>query len=59
MPPKFKEMKRGDEIEVSITDYAFGGQGMAKLDTEDGRYVIFVENSLPGQKVLARIVKKA
>lgn len=51
-------MKRGDEIEVSITDYAFGGQGMAKLDTEDGRYVIFVENSLPGQKVLARIVKK-
>ena len=27
-------MKRGDEISVQITDYAFGGRGIAKLETE-------------------------
>lgn len=51
-------MKRGDEIEVRITDYAFGGKGMAKLETENGQYVIFVANTIPGQTVRARIAKK-
>lgn len=51
-------MKRGDEIEVKITDYAFGGNGIAKWATENGNYVVFVENTIPGQTVLARVVKK-
>jgi 23S rRNA (uracil-5-)-methyltransferase RumA len=51
-------MKRGDVIEVTITDYAFGGKGIAKQETENGQYVIFVNNTLPGQKVQARIAKK-
>lgn len=51
-------MKRGDIIEVTITDYAFGGKGIAKQETENGQYVIFVQNTLPGQKVQARIAKK-
>ena len=51
-------MKRGDVIEFTITDYAFGGKGIAKEETENGQYVIFVNNSLPGQKVQARIAKK-
>ena len=51
-------MKRGDVITVSITDYAFGGKGIAKVETENGEYVIFVENTFPGQTVEARIAKK-
>lgn len=51
-------MKRGDIIEIEITDYAFGGKGIAKQQTENGQYVIFVHNTYPGQLVQARIAKK-
>ena len=51
-------MKRGSLTEVTITDFAFGGKGIAKLPTEDGMFIVFVENTIPGQKVLARVVKK-
>ncbi len=50
--------KRADVITVDITGYAFGGKGVAKVATENGEYVIFVDNSFPGQKVKARIAKK-
>lgn len=51
-------MKRGDLIEVEITDFAFGGKGIAKINTEQGQYVVFVLNTYPGQLVQARIAKK-
>jgi len=50
--------KRADVITVEITGYSFGGRGVAKLRTENGEYVIFVDNSFPGQTVKARIAKK-
>lgn len=49
---------RGEVVELTITDYSFGGRGIAKVPTEDGFYVVFVDNSFPGQKVRARIEKK-
>lgn len=49
---------RNEIIEVVIEDLAFGGQGLARLKTEDGDFVVFVENTFPGQKVLARVDKK-
>lgn len=55
---KLKEMKRGDLIEVTITDFAFGGKGIARQATENGNYIIFVDNTIPGQTVQARIAKK-
>ncbi len=51
-------MKRGDEISVEITDYAFGGRGIAKLETEHGQFVVFVDNTFPGQIVRVRIETK-
>ncbi len=51
-------MKRGDEISVHITDYAFGGRGIAKLETEHGHFVVFVDNTFPGQTVRVRIETK-
>jgi 23S rRNA (uracil1939-C5)-methyltransferase len=49
---------RGEVIEVRITDYAFGGRGIAKIPTEEGQYIVFVDNSFPGQLVRARVEKK-
>lgn len=51
-------IKRGDTITLDIADLAFGGKGIAKLKTEQGDFVLFVQNSFPGQKVLVRISKK-
>jgi 23S rRNA (uracil1939-C5)-methyltransferase len=50
---------RGEVIEVTITQFAFGGKGIAKIPTEEGDYVVFVENTFPGQVVQAKVdVKK-
>jgi|TARA_R110000737_G_scaffold17480_2_gene35221 23S rRNA (uracil1939-C5)-methyltransferase len=51
-------MNRGEIIEVKISEYAFGGRGIAKLPTDDGFYVVFVDNCFPGQTVRARVEKK-
>jgi tRNA/tmRNA/rRNA uracil-C5-methylase (TrmA/RlmC/RlmD family) len=37
---------------------AFGGQGIARLKSETGDFVLFVENTFPGQLVRARVEKK-
>ena len=50
--------KRAEEVTLKITDYAFGGKGIAKVPAEGGEYVVFVDNTFPGQTVLCRIVKK-
>ena len=52
------ELKRGGEISISIDDFAFGGKGITKIQTEEGNYVIFTQNGIPGQKVIAKIIKK-
>lgn len=52
-------VKKGAILEdILIEDMAFGGEGIAKLKTEQGDYVLFVKNSLPGQKVQAKVIKK-
>lgn len=51
-------MNRGDIIELDITGFAFGGNGIAKIPTAEGDFVLFVENAFPGQKVRAKIEKK-
>ncbi|PID69997.1 23S rRNA (uracil(1939)-C(5))-methyltransferase RlmD [bacterium DOLZORAL124_38_8] len=48
-------MKKGDIINISITDLAFGGKGIAR--TEEG-LVVFVDGALPGQTVEAKISLK-
>ena len=52
------ELKRGGEISITIDDFAFGGKGITKIQTEEGNYVIFTQNGIPGQKVIAKIIKK-
>ena len=49
---------RGELITVKITGYAFGGNGIAKIPTENGEFVVFVNNTFPGQVAQARVEKK-
>lgn len=49
---------RGEITELEITDYAFGGRGIAKIPTEEGFFVVFVDNTFPGQRVSAKIETK-
>lgn len=51
-------VKRGEIITVEIEDLAFGGKGIACIQDEKGAYVVFVQNTFPGQKVEARVAKK-
>lgn len=58
-------MKKGDLLELDITGYAFEGKGVAKIikevDTQDEsavkKFVVFVDGSYPGDKVIAQIRK--
>lgn len=51
-------LKRGNIIDVDILDVAFGGNGIAKVATAHGDFVVFVPNTFTGQKVRARITNK-
>jgi 23S rRNA (uracil1939-C5)-methyltransferase len=47
-------IKKGQQIEVEITDIAFGGRGLVRLDG----LAVFVDQAIPGDRVLIRIFKK-
>ena len=48
------DIKKNDVLELEIESIAFGGRGVAKID----HFVIFVRDTLPGQRVKALIIKK-
>jgi 23S rRNA (uracil1939-C5)-methyltransferase len=50
--------KKNQILELEIVDSAYGGKGIAKFPTEQGDYILFVPNTIKGQKVNARIVKR-
>lgn len=47
--------QRGEIVDLEISDYAFGGRGIAKISNENGRFIVFVDNAFPGQLVRAKI----
>lgn len=51
-------VNRGQELELVIEDLAFGGKGIARMKDEKGAFVLFVQNTFPGQRVLAKVNKK-
>ncbi|MCH3882750.1 MULTISPECIES: 23S rRNA (uracil(1939)-C(5))-methyltransferase RlmD [Tenacibaculum] len=54
-----KFVKRNQILELKIEDYAFGGKGIARIKSEEGSFVVFVPNTLPGQLVKAQIKKSS
>ena len=49
-----KPLKKGQELQLVIEKLAFGGKGIARY----GDFVVFVNQTIPGQTVQARIIKK-
>jgi 23S rRNA (uracil1939-C5)-methyltransferase len=47
-------MKKGDIVELEVEKAVFGGHGLARVDG----FAVFVENTIPGDRVHARLVKK-
>jgi len=47
-------VKKGQMIEVEVTDLAFGGKGLTRIDG----MAVFIDQAVPGDHVQARIVKK-
>lgn len=50
-------LKKNQEITIRIADLAFGGVGIGKIPTEKGEFAVFVQNTIPGQLVKARVEK--
>ena len=58
-------MKKGDLLELDITGYAFEGKGVSKIikelhtqeESDAKKFVVFVNGSYPGDKVLAQVTK--
>ena len=48
---------KGQVLRLTIQDLAFGGKGIARMDTDKGPFVVFVQNAFPGQTVDAQVVK--
>ena len=45
--------RRGDRVEVTIDDLAFGGEGVGRLDG----YVMFVRGGLPGDRLRVQVTE--
>ena len=45
---------KGLQTEVEITDVAFGGRGLVRLDG----MAVFVDQTVPGDRVIIRIFRK-
>lgn len=52
---RVRRYHRGESLELDITGFAFGGKGIAKVETDSGQFTVFVQNAFPGQRVLARV----
>lgn len=51
-------LKKGDSVELSVKELAFGGAGVAKMKGTDGtEFVVFVEGTVPGDRVQARFTR--
>ena len=48
---------KGQALTLTIEGMAFGGKGIARMDTDKGPFVVFVQNAFPGQTVEAQVVK--
>lgn len=48
-------LKRAQIIDLDIHDYAFGGRGISRIQTEEGNYIVFIDNAFPGQRVRTKI----
>src|SRR5262245_64092420 len=54
VPPSGTDIRRGQVLDLTVEDLAFGGRGLAKVDG----FVIFVDGALPGDRVEAAVFRR-
>lgn len=52
-----RQFRKNEALILDVEDIAFGGKGIARITTDKGPFVVFIQNAFPGQKVEARVVK--
>jgi 23S rRNA (uracil-5-)-methyltransferase RumA len=52
-----RQFRKNEPLILDVEDIAFGGKGIARITTDRGPFVVFIQNAFPGQKVEARVVK--
>ncbi|MEL6615082.1 MAG: 23S rRNA (uracil(1939)-C(5))-methyltransferase RlmD [Bacteroidota bacterium] len=51
-------LKRGKEVEITLTDFADRGKSLARIGAGDRGYVVFVAGAVPGDRMRARVFKR-
>lgn len=52
------QIKKGQVYELEVHEMAYGGKGISRIEMEEGKYVVFIPNSIPGQIYKTRILKR-
>ena len=52
-----RQFRKNEALILDVEDIAFGGKGIARITTDKGPFVVFIQNAFQGQKVEARVVK--
>jgi 23S rRNA (uracil1939-C5)-methyltransferase len=47
-------VKKGQDLELAVTDLAYGGRGLVRVDG----MAVFVDQAVPGDRVLARVFRR-
>lgn len=55
---EINKLKKGKTFTFTVEDMAFGGKGIARITGSKGKYPVFIPNTIPGQKVEAKIIKR-
>jgi len=50
--------KKGQVLTAKIEDMAYGGKGIVKIPIDNKDYIIFISNTIVGQEVKFKIIKK-
>lgn len=50
-------LKRNARLTLIVDDLAFEGKGIARIDRNGEKFVVFIPNTIPGQEVLCRLIK--
>src|SRR5262245_25345989 len=53
-PASARPFKKGETVELTVDDLAFGGRGITRVDG----FVLFVDGALPGDRVQAVVTKR-
>ncbi|OUV55109.1 MAG: 23S rRNA (uracil(1939)-C(5))-methyltransferase RlmD [Flavobacteriales bacterium TMED113] len=54
----FTRPKKGEELIGTVIDMAYGGKGIVKINMGERDYIIFISNTITGQKIKFKIIKR-